>query len=273
VKYLILFYLLSVSYSLNAQSTAVAAHRGKAFLVPENTIRGMNKLLPSGIKYIEIDVRTSKDGELVIMHDGSLKRTTNNKAKVNELTLEELKNVKVTGWFNIRFKKNSIPTLDEVCSLIADWNNRNSEQQVHLYVDCKDADPIKLLNILQKYRLSHSSVFYGNDKYLQSLRELDPELKIMPGLKSPKDLEAKVTSLRPFAFDVSYTILTPELLSAIHSRDIRVFSDLLFLNDRKSAYKKAQKMGVDVVQTDKAKKVVRIIKNNIHTLHKRQKGS
>jgi glycerophosphoryl diester phosphodiesterase len=255
-----IFFLFFIQLSLTAQTISVTAHRGKAFLVPENTIRGMNKLLPSGIKYIEIDVRTSKDGELVIMHDGSLKRTTNSKAKVSDLTLEELKKVKVTGWLNIRFRKNSIPTLEEVCALISDWNQNNPGQQVHLYVDCKDADPEKLLDILKKHKLSDSSVFYGKDNYLQQLRTLDTEVKIMPGLKIPEDLDAKVTSLKPYASDVSYSSLTPELVNSIHSHGVQVFSDLLFLNDRKSSYRKAQKMGVDVIQTDRAKKALRVLK-------------
>lgn len=241
----------------------MAAHRGKAFFVPENTIRGMKKLLHSGIKYIEIDVRTSKDGALVIMHDGSLKRTTNSKVRVNDLTLEELKNVKVTGRYSISFKKNAIPTLDEVCTLISDWNQKNPQKQVHLYVDCKEAEPEKLLDILQKYSLRHSSVFYGNDNYLQKLRALDTNLKIMPGLKNVEELDNKVTNLKPYAFDVSYSLLTPELVAAIHSHEIRVLSDLLFLNDRKSAYRKAQKMGVDVIQTDKAKKALRVLQKGM----------
>lgn len=223
----------------------------------------MKKLLPSGIKYIEIDVRTCKDGELVIMHDGSLKRTTNSKARVNELTLEELKKVKVTGWFNIRFRKNTIPTLEEVCALISDWNQNNPGQQVHLYVDCKEADLQKLLSILKKHKLSDSSVFYGKDNYLQQLRELDSDVKIMPGLKNAEDLVAKVARLKPYAFDVSYSSLTPELVNAIHSHGVQVFSDLLFLNDRKSSYRKAQKMGVDVIQTDKAKKALGIVRKMI----------
>lgn len=238
------------------KSQSIAAHRGKAFFIPENTIRGMKKLLPTGIKYIEIDVRTSKDEELVIMHDGSLKRTTNSKAKVNELTLEELKKVKVTGWFNIRFRKNSIPTLEEVCELISDWNAQNPEQQIHLYVDCKEAAPQLLVNTLTQYNLAANAVFYGKDSYLLELRNINSELKIMPGLKSEQEFATKANLLKPYAFDVAYSSLTPELVANIHSRGIKVFSDLLFLNDRKPVYRKAIKMGVDVIQTDRAKKAL-----------------
>lgn len=238
----------------------VAAHRGKAYFVPENTIRGMKKLFPTGIKFIEIDVRTTKDSNLVIMHDASLKRTTNSKAKVGELTLEELKKIKVTGWFNIRFRKNTIPTLEEVCDLVKNWNTENPKKVINLYVDCKDANPQVLLEILNNFGLSHSSVFYGNDSYLKTLRDLDPKLKIMPGLKNENDLDTKFNNLRPYAFDVSYTSLTPELVEKIHSHGILVFSDLLFIYDHKSAYRKAAKMGVDVIQTDRAKKALRVLR-------------
>ncbi|MCD8539107.1 MAG: hypothetical protein LRY55_04590 [Leadbetterella sp.] len=76
----------------------------------------------------------------------------------------------------------------------------------------------------------------------------------MPGLKSPDDLPSKEEVLRPYAFDVPYSLLTAQLVQEIHSRGIMVFSDLLFLNDRRRAYKKTRVYGVDVIQTDKAKK-------------------
>ncbi len=260
MKYLALFLFLLLQNTLQAQNTTVTAHRGKASFVPENTIRGMKKLLPTGIKFIEIDVRTTKDSNLVIMHDASLKRTTNSKAKVGELTTKELKKVKVTGWFNIRFRKNTIPTLEEVCRLVKNWNTDNPERIINLYVDCKDANPQVLLETLNKFYMAHSSVFYGNDTYLKTLRDLDPKLKIMPGLKNENDLEVKTINLKPYAFDVSYASLTPELVERIHSHGILVFSDLLFIYDHKSAYRKAAKMGVDVIQTDRAKKALRVLR-------------
>lgn len=253
------FFLFLFSLGLHAQKPQVAAHRGKAFGIPENTVRGIQKLLPSGIKYIEIDVRTSKDGRLLIMHDGSLKRTTNSKARVKHLTWHELQQVRISGWLNIRFRNNRIPSLEEVCGVVSGWNSLHPSHPVYLYVDCKEADPRQLLDILQRHRLDKESVFYGGDTYLAELRKLDPELKIMPGLKSPEDLYSKAEVLQPYAFDVSYSLLTAQLVQEIHSRGILVFSDLLFLNDRRGAYKKARAYGVDVIQTDKAKKVLRVL--------------
>lgn len=253
------FFLFLFSVSVYARKPEVAAHRGKACLVPENTLRGIRKLLPSGIKYVEVDVRTSKDGHLLIMHDGSLKRTTNSRSAVKDLTWEELQRVKVTGWFNIRFKKNRIPSLEEVCELLSDWNRQNPSHPVFLYVDCKDADARALLATLRRHGLENESVFYGGDTYLMQLRKLNPEVKIMPGLKNAADLPAKAGAFRPYAFDVPYALLTAELVEEIHSRGIRVFSDLLFLHDRPAAYRKAKKYGIDAIQTDKAKKLLRVL--------------
>ncbi|MCD8539106.1 MAG: glycerophosphodiester phosphodiesterase family protein [Leadbetterella sp.] len=135
------FFLFLLSFGLYAQKPEVAAHRGKSPCVPENTVRGIQKLLPSGIKYIEIDVRTSKDGRLLILHDGSLKRTTNSKARVKDLTWHELQQVRISGWLNIRFRNNRIPSWRKFVGVVSGWNSLHPSHPVYLYVDCKEADP------------------------------------------------------------------------------------------------------------------------------------
>lgn len=259
MKYLLLFALFLLQPDVQAQVTSVAAHRGQASDAPENSLRGIEKLLPTGIKYIEIDVRTSKDGALVIMHDASLKRTTNSLAQVGELSFEELKKLKLTGGSN----DDRIPSLAEVCGLLKNWNNTNPKHQVHLYVDCKAAQPEPLIATLQHYGLLEEAVFYAKDSYLLELRKLQPTIRIMPALKDPDVLERKVAELRPFAFDVFFPILSEELVRKIHRHGVQVFSDLLAIFDSEQTYERAKAMKVDVIQTDRAAEALLLLQAHV----------
>lgn len=256
MKHLLLSFYLIILSTLQAQTTFVAAHRGQASSVPENSIRGIKKLLPTGIKYVEIDVRTSKDSILVIMHDASLKRTTEKNAQTHELTSAELKELILVGGD----KSDHIPSLSEICNLLKNWNDINSEKRVNLYVDCKDADPKQLTAALQQYDLLDSAVFYAKDSYLLELRKIHPTIRIISALKNTDNLDNKITELHPFAFDVSFPILTKELVDKIHNHEIKVFSDLLFEFDNDATYKQAKAMNVDVIQTDKAKAALQALK-------------
>lgn len=251
--------LLVFVNSLQAQKTEIAAHRGKTFLRPENTVRSINKALALGVKYIEIDIRTSKDGKLVIMHDGSLKRTTNSNAKVTDLTWKELQELKICGWLNLGLGNDKIPSLEEVASLMVNWNQKNPQQIVNLYVDCKDAEAEKLIKTLSDYGLLKESVFYGKDEFLKELKRINPDIKVLAGLKNESDLVLKQKDLEPYAFDISSHLISKNLIDKIHQMGILVFSDLLFLDDNAKNYKMAKKAGLDIIQTDRPKRALKVL--------------
>ncbi len=82
-------------------------HRGAGFLEPENTLRSFRKAIELGVNYVEFDIRRCKSGELVVIHDETVNRTTNGKGAVAELTLQELKKLDAG-------KGENIPALQEV---------------------------------------------------------------------------------------------------------------------------------------------------------------
>ncbi|MEC3908234.1 glycerophosphodiester phosphodiesterase family protein [Tamlana sp. 2201CG12-4] len=73
----------------------VMAHRQDWKNYPENTIESLQSCIDKGIDIVEIDIRKTKDGELVVMHDGSVNRTTNGKGRISDLTLEEIKALRI----------------------------------------------------------------------------------------------------------------------------------------------------------------------------------
>ncbi|ADB42561.1 glycerophosphodiester phosphodiesterase family protein [Spirosoma linguale] len=252
----------SIPYFRNSLAThhnmGVSAHRGASPAAPENTLATFRLALQMQVDYIEIDVRTTKDGKLVILHDGTLNRTTNGTGPVSEQTLADLKKLSAANGMNDAFKAEQIPTLDEVCQLLADWNARHPAK-TNLYVDCKDVAPEPLVAVLTRYGLLTNAVFYGSDEKLLALKNAAPRARLMPGLKRADQMAAKIATLHPYAFDVSWPALSEALAGQIHQQNIKVFSDLLDGFDTPVEYQKAVHFGVDVIQTDQVLQVYRTL--------------
>lgn len=247
--------LLKTKYHLG-----VSAHRGNSKIAPENTLATFQTVLDIGVDYIEIDVRTSKDGQLVILHDGNLNRTTNGVGAMKNFTLTELRILSAGKGFGEIFQNEKIPTLEETILLISRWNSKH-KRKTNLYVDCKDVQPKPLIEQLSAHKMLENSVFYGSDDFLLSLKNLYPKAKLLPSLDSSKELNAKAEKLKPYAFDVRWTILNDSLVNAIHQQKIKVFSDVLGFTDTPQNYQKAVKMGIDVIQTDNVRKVYQTLLN------------
>jgi glycerophosphoryl diester phosphodiesterase len=83
-----------------------------------------------------------------------------------------------------------------------------------------------------------------------SLKQVYPQAKLLPALKSKEEIATKVQNLQPYAFDVSWPALNKELVDAIHLKGIRIFSDLLGPFDQTTNYTKAKELKIDLIQTD-----------------------
>jgi glycerophosphoryl diester phosphodiesterase len=260
-RFLVLQFLVCVSsFQVRAQQNntpapiLISAHRGNTGRAPENTLTTYKDALKVGVDFIEIDVRTTLDGKLVILHDGTLNRTTNGEGPLKNKRFVELRELSAGKGF-IEFDKERIPTLEEVCQLISQWNFWH-KKKTFIYVDCKDVAPAPLVETLVKYKLANESYFYGNDSFLISLKQVFPLARLMPSLRKKEEIQTKIALLHPAAFDASFLNLTQEMVDEIHSKNIRVFTDLLGPLDTETNYKKAAKLGVDLIQTDKPKLVL-----------------
>ena len=96
-----------------ADRPAIAAHRGGARLWPENSLTAFRGALGLGVDLVELDVHQTRDGEVVVVHDPTLERTTTGRGAVRELTWAELSPVIVRGTTDER-----LPRLAEVLALL-----------------------------------------------------------------------------------------------------------------------------------------------------------
>jgi glycerophosphoryl diester phosphodiesterase len=91
----------------------VAAHRGDWRNAPENSLNALYNSIRKGFDIMELDVKMSKDSQMVVMHDNTIDRTTNAKGKVGDYTLEELKKFRLKNGLG-RVTENQIPTMSEM---------------------------------------------------------------------------------------------------------------------------------------------------------------
>ncbi|MBB6671584.1 glycerophosphodiester phosphodiesterase family protein [Cohnella nanjingensis] len=96
----------------------VSGHRGYKSAYPENTLLAFAKALELGVPMLEFDLRSSRDGEIVVIHDETVDRTTDGSGRVSDLPLAELKKLDAGGWFGPAFAGLRIPTLTELCELL-----------------------------------------------------------------------------------------------------------------------------------------------------------
>jgi len=100
------------------RDVGVCAHRGDNRVAPENTIPAIRLAVEKGAHQIEFDVRVSKDGRLVVIHDGTLNRTTNGRGPVASHTFKELRRLDAGSWKGPQWKGVKIPTFREVLEAV-----------------------------------------------------------------------------------------------------------------------------------------------------------
>ncbi len=105
---------------MNKKNTLIIAHRGASAFAPENTLASFQKAVELKADAIELDVKLTSDGEIVVIHDQTLERTTNGKGLVKETTLNELRSLDAGSFFAEEFRGEKIPTLREVLEKFSD---------------------------------------------------------------------------------------------------------------------------------------------------------
>ncbi|MFC8127572.1 glycerophosphodiester phosphodiesterase [Streptomyces sp. NPDC057302] len=117
----------SAQRSVSHDRPVVVAHRGASALAPENTFSAIDKAADMGFRWVENDVQRTKDGELVIMHDDTLARTTNVEQlfpgrapwKVADFTAAEIAKLDAGSWFSPKYAGQRVPTLKQYMNRVS----------------------------------------------------------------------------------------------------------------------------------------------------------
>jgi glycerophosphoryl diester phosphodiesterase len=165
---------------------AVIAHRGASAFAPENTLAAFELAIEQYADGIELDVKLTSDGHVVVIHDATINRTTNGSGKVSDISLEEVRELDAGSWFDNKFLGERIPTLDEVFKHIGGKTIINVEL-TNYYSNPFNALPEKVVTLVQKYGLEEQVLLSSfNPIALRRTRHLLPQVPIgllaLPGL-------------------------------------------------------------------------------------------
>ena len=153
----------------------VTAHRGYSAAYPENTIPAFKGAIQVGADWAELDVQQTADGEVIVMHDSNLKRTTGLDKEVWQVTWDEIKDLDNGSWFDKKYQTVRIPTLEEVLKVC--------RGKIHLNIEIKPSGPDKDLEeqvakLLKKYHMRDTCVV-SSLKYdsLRKIKEADDSIE------------------------------------------------------------------------------------------------
>jgi glycerophosphoryl diester phosphodiesterase len=186
----------AASWQAVAQEAYIQAHRGGLDEVPENTLAAMRHAwsIPGAVP--EVDLRTTKDGHVICLHDATLARTTDapegvRNLDVRELTLEEIQKWDAGGWFDHRYAGETVPVLEAVLQLM------NTEPNRQIYLDLKDVELDRLEPLIEKYGIIDRLIFvHGDPAVCADLQERFPGVRTMTWLSgSPRAIKRRFAQL------------------------------------------------------------------------------
>jgi glycerophosphoryl diester phosphodiesterase len=225
---------------------AVIGHRGGKALAPENTLTAFRNAIRLGADYVEIDVRATRDGPLILMHDQTVDRTTDGSGAVRDLDFAAIRRLDAGSKFASHYAGEKVPTLDEALELC--------RGKINIYLDHKEAPVPQVLAALKKHRMEKYVVIYAGVQVLQEWKRLAPQLPVMPSVpdryRREGGIEAFRAELPAEVLDGNLVEWTPELVAQAHAAGAKVYVDNLGTNDNPEGFGKALAMGVDGIQTD-----------------------
>ncbi|CAH0416570.1 glycerophosphodiester phosphodiesterase [Periweissella fabaria] len=159
--------------------TKIFAHRGSKGTHPENTLSAFREAVRVGSDGIELDVQLSKDGQLVVIHDETINRTTDGTGTVGDMTVKELQEYDAGSWFSMEYATEKIPTFTEVLDLLTEIGFTGT-LNIELKTDQYDYPGIeqKLVKLIQKQQPVFEVIYSSfNPLTLERLGEIDPQTK------------------------------------------------------------------------------------------------
>ncbi len=209
-------------------------HRGARAYEPENTLRSFNRAIELGVDAVELDVRRTKDEEIVVIHNSDVNKTTDGSGSVSDFTLEEIKKF-------VTEKGEHIPTLEEVLELVG--------KRVKILVELKETGIEKrVLDLIgEKGLLDNVIIISFHENALKKIRELND--KVTTGLiyvrhKNPIQaaLDLKAKYLLPL-----YRFTHSANVEKAHEKGLKVIVWTINKAEEVAEYKKK---GVDGIASD-----------------------
>ncbi len=205
------------------------AHRGFSGQAPENTMAAFKLALSKPyVHWMELDVHLSRDDVPVVIHDSTLKRTTNGQGNVRDYTAEQLGKLDAGSWFHRSFAKEGVPTLEQVLKLAYGRCKLNVELKGDDQADAETKRRLahRTVDVIKANGMAQDTVITSfRTGLLEAVREYDASIKL--GLiidESPAGLTDRLIGLGATTLSIGYTHITTELLRRTSEAGIEVMA-------------------------------------------------
>lgn len=233
-----------------AADIAVIAHRGEHLEHIENTLPAFSAAIEAGADYFELDVRTTADGKLVLMHDATVDRTMKGNGSIAHMTFDEVRALRAGG--------QSIPTFEEALAL--------ARGRAQVYVDAKQVSAPALIAALENQRMLDRVVVYGGQRLLKEVHSLRPAVRVMPESISVEAARDAIRELAPKVFAFSSSDWRDPIIRIVKESGAGIYLDCLGSRDNPASWQDAIDRGATGIQTDHPAELVSYLRSK--SLHR-----
>lgn len=237
----------TVPLPVSKNGFVVIAHRGSHLVKPENTLAAIEEAINLGADYVEVDLRTTSDGHLVLCHNETVDATTNGSGLVGNLTWKEISNLRIRSRDG---KEYHIPAFSQVLKLC--------KNRINIYLDFKEADVIETYRQIRTAGMEKQVVVYLNkESQYASWRKSAPRIPLMSSLPESIRTREKLQALmEKMSLQVLDNVTDTSRLRLAREAGIHVWLDVQGTDERPAKWKAAIEKGVQGVQTDYPKQLI-----------------
>lgn len=232
-------------------------HRATVKFAPENTIAAIGKAIEQGVDLLELDVRQSKDGVFVLIHDATVTRTTDARGRVDQMTLAELQALDAGSWFDPAFKGERIPTLKDA---LAAMKGRAKPD-----IDFKAGDPNALVKVLREAGYDEPLTLYCGDwNLMRATREVDRRFLFRPTIPEYGEtgLTILIQEVDPPVVNINWPNVTRRMVRQVHLAGKLAFINTMGPADNEAGIRLAIETGADYIQSDQIDILMRILRED-----------
>jgi glycerophosphoryl diester phosphodiesterase len=229
------------------------SHRGEHLHHPENTMPAFAEAVRLGADYIEVDVRTTADGRLVLSHDADVSRCTDGTGEVSKMTLDQIRALDAGIKKAPEFAGTKVPTFDEVLDY--------ARGKINIYVDVKQVSAKDLVAHLVDHGMADHVVIYSG-RITKELHELNPKLKIMPEASTVELVQMAIPVVHPPVWAFGAGDWKPEIIKLAKDSGAEVYVDRQGSDrtDSPEGWQAAIDMGADGIQSDRPGELVQYLR-------------
>ena len=233
----------------------IVCHRGAKTFAPENTLSAVDLAFDQGFNIVEIDVRQTKDGVPVVMHDSRVNRTTNGRVAIKKMSYDVVSQLDAGSWFDTFFTDEKVRPLEDVLVHV--------KGRGEVYIEIKEAEPKLLLELVQQFEMLEDCFFWCEDiRIMDQLRLLNKDVRLMARRYDFKTLKATIERHQPQVIGFNGLNFTEEELK--QCRELGILSMPFYLGSGLEKLRKLIDSGADMLNLGNPELVKKILlsKNN-----------